>query len=348
MRAIVLRRYGAPDVLEFDQINDPEPGPGEVRVKVAAVAVARSKDVGTRAGRPPFAQQIPGLPHVLGTEHAGVIDAVGPGVDPGMVGGRVAVSAVLTCSRCRACERGRAEACTSLRLIGIHRQGSYAEYCLAPVANVHALPDDVGFAQAATLAANGGVAHAQLDAGMVGPGSNVLVLGASGALGSTVAALAAFRGANVIGVDRLSAKPDCLEGLPLAASLDGEAPGLAETILDVTDGWGVDAVIDNLGLPLLRASYQDALAVLGTIVFSGAISYDPITIRPLPFYVRSQSLIGVRTGNPHHISALWQGVAAGFRVPDRFVRALPWTSVGAAHQASERGGSRGQAVLEVT
>ncbi|MFJ6983042.1 MULTISPECIES: alcohol dehydrogenase catalytic domain-containing protein [unclassified Streptomyces] len=347
MRAVVLRRHGGPEVLEFAEIPDPVPGPGEVRVRVASVVVARTKDVATRAGRPPFAAQLPGLPHVLGTEHAGTVDAVGPGADPELTGRRVAVSAVLTCGSCRVCARGREEACDAFRLIGVHRQGSYAEYCVVPEANVQELPDGVGFAQGAALAANGGVAAAQLDAGEAGPGDTVLVVGAAGALGSTAAALAAFRGATVIGVDRLADRPDRLDGLPLAAALDGAAPDLGRQILDRTDGHGVDVVVDNLGLSALWHGYRDTLAPLGRIITSGAIDHTPVELRLLPFYLRSQSLIGVRTGNRRAIAGLWADVAKGFLVPGAFVHTLPWNEVARAHRANEEGTSLGQAVLSV-
>src|SRR5690606_982934 len=137
-------------------------------------------------------------------------------------GRRVAVSAVLSCGECRACRIHQEEACSAFGLIGVHRQGSYAQFSVAPVRNLYPLPDEVTFEQAAALAANGPVARAQLNAGRAEDGRTVLVVGAAGALGSAVTALAAFRGAKVIGVDRLAAKPGCLDGLPLTAALDGD------------------------------------------------------------------------------------------------------------------------------
>ncbi|TQM43797.1 quinone oxidoreductase family protein [Pseudonocardia cypriaca] len=351
MRAIVIERFGGPEVLRAAELADPEPGPGEVRVAVEAVAVARTKDVAARAGRPPFAPSITAFPHVLGTEHAGVVDAVGPGVDDRLVGSRVAVSAVLTCGNCRACGQGREEACAGFRLVGVHRPGSYAQFCVVPEANVQPVPEDVSLAAAASLAANGGVAAAQLDAGRVGPGSTVLVLGAAGSLGSTLAALAAFRGARVIGVDRLGRDPDRLAGLPLAAMIDGDRPDLAEALRTDVDGVGdvdgIDCVVDNLGITELWNAYLPALAPMGTIVMSGAISHDPVPVPLLTFYLRSQSLIGVRTGNRAQRAALWADVANGFRPPASHLQLLGWDRAAEAHAAVERGEAHGQIVLRV-
>ncbi|OXM53972.1 alcohol dehydrogenase [Amycolatopsis thailandensis] len=341
MKALVIRVFGGPAVLEMAELPDPEPGPGEVRVRVHAVVVARTKDVAARAGKPPFAPQIKTFPHVLGTEHAGVIDRVGPDLDDGLVGRRVAVSAVLSCSRCRACLVSREEACSEFGLVGIHRQGSYAEYCVVPVDNVREIPAEVAFPEAAALAANGGVASAQLDAGAAGPGTTVLVPGAGGALGVTVAALAAFRGARVIGVDR---RPPRLAGLPLVA-LDGAADDLPARILEAAGSGGLDCVVDNLGITAWCEAYLPALGALGRVVVSGAVNHDPVPIRLLQFYLRSQSLIGVRTGNRQQIDRLWADVAAGFRLPAGFVHTLSWTRAPDAHASLQSGGTSGQLVL---
>ena len=347
MKALVIAGFGAPDVLQLAEWPTPEPGPGEVRVRVATIAVARTKDVATRAGRAPFAAKITRFPHVLGTEHAGVIDAVGPDVDPSCIGARVAVSAVLSCGHCPACQRGHEEACAQFGLIGVDRQGSYAQYTVVPADNTQLLPPDISLADAAAIAANGPVAWAQLEAGQVGPGSTVLVIGAGGSLGSTAASLASWRGARVLGLDRLTHHPDAMDGLPLAAALDGESPQLSQELRHAAGSAGIHCVIDNLGLPALWEAYRPVLADLGRIVVSGAISHEPLPMRLLPFYLHNQSLIGVRTGNRHHIRAMWGDVQRGYRPPASHLHHLPWLDAGLAHERVERGTAHGQTVLEV-
>ena len=344
---MVIEGFGGPEVLVPAELPGPEPGPGEVRIRVHAIAVARTKDVSARSGGLPFGPMITTFPHVLGTEHAGVIDAVGPGVDGLAQGMRVAVSAVLSCGVCRACVAGHEEACATFGLIGVHRPGSYAEYVVVPAGNVHPLPEDIDLVHAAAIAANGPVARAQLDAGQVGPDRTVLVIGAGGALGSMAATMAAWRGARVIAVDRLANRPDTLEGLPLAAAVDGDAPDLAEQIAAAAGGWGLDCVIDNLGVPAVWEAYRPAVADMGRIVVSGAINHEPLPMRLLPFYLRSQSLIGVRTGNRAQIAAVWRDVHDGFRPPDSHVQRMPFADVSAAHARVEAGTAHGQIVLEM-
>ncbi|WP_431911001.1 quinone oxidoreductase family protein [Amycolatopsis thermoflava] len=346
MKAIILPEFGAPDVLRFGEAPDPELGPGEVRVHVQAAIVSRTKDVGARAGRPPFAPRMT-LPHVLGAEHAGTVDAVGEGVDPALLGRSVAVSAVLSCNDCRACAIGREEACSSFRLIGVDRPGSYAQYTVVPAANVHPTPSGMAPEMAAALAANGPVARAQLDAGGVGRDSVVLIPGGAGSLGSAAAALAAWRGAHVIAIERLPQKAPALAALPLFASFDSERDDLAAAILDRTDGWGVDCVVDNLGYAPLWNRYRPALADMGRIVVSGALGTEPIPMQLSPFYLRSQSLIGVRTGNRAQMRALWEDVRAGFELPASLITPVDWTDVVDAHQTVENGTARGQLVLRI-
>jgi D-arabinose 1-dehydrogenase-like Zn-dependent alcohol dehydrogenase len=346
MKAWVMESFGAPEVLQMTEVEQPEPGPYEVRVRVHAIAVARTKDVSLRAGRPPFAPKVT-LPHIPGTEHAGTIEAVGPEVPPDLVGARVAVSAVLTCGDCTACKRGHDEACRSFALVGVDRQGCYAEQVVVPVKNLHQIPNDLPFAQAAALAANGPVARAQLHAGGVGPGSIVAVMGAAGALGATAVCLAHHYGATVIGVDQLAAKGKMLAELPLDAVFDGNDPELSNALLAHTDGWGIDCVIDNLGLATLWSYYRPAVATMGRIVVSGAIGQDPIEMKLLPFYLRSQSLVGVRTGNRAQMDALWLDVEAGFRLPPAAVVARPWTDMHQVHDMVEQGQSVAQTVLQL-
>jgi NADPH:quinone reductase-like Zn-dependent oxidoreductase len=344
MQAVVLRGFGPPDVLVPAEVPRPEPGPGQVRVRVHAVAVGRTKDVALRSGRHPFSQAVR-LPHIPGTEHAGTVDATGPGVDADLVGRRVAVSAVLPCGGCPACRRRREEACPRLELIGVHRPGAYAQYSVAPADNLAPVPDRVSFAQAAALAANGPVARAQLDAGGVTAGTSVLVLGASGALGSAVAALAGFRGARVIAAARLRARPEALADLPAAALVDTGRPDLAEAVLELTGGWGVDCVVDNLGVPALWDHYQPALAPTGRVVVSGALDGAPVPVAFRPLYLRNQSIIGVRTGNRSDIARLWEDVRAGFGLAPGLLCALPLAEAAAAHRMIEAGRHRGQIVL---
>jgi NADPH:quinone reductase-like Zn-dependent oxidoreductase len=151
----------------------------------------------------------------------------------------------------------------------------------------------------------------------------------------------------VLAIDRLTRDPDALDGLPCDVALDSEAGDFPERLREAAGPAGVHCVVDNLGIGALWDAYQPALARSGRVIVSGAISHEPISIRLLPFYLHSQALIGVRTGNQACRDDLWRAVEAGFRVPEAFLKPQPWVTAAAAHQAVEEGRAHGQIVLEI-
>jgi D-arabinose 1-dehydrogenase-like Zn-dependent alcohol dehydrogenase len=345
MRAVLMREFGSEDVLRLEDVPEPEPGPGEVLVRVAAVEVSRTRDVATRGGKHPFSRQVQ-LPHILGGDFSGVIVEVGDGVDPGRVGLRVAVSNTQTCGECEACRSGHEERCAKLTMLGIHRQGSYAELAVVAAGNAHPIPDDLSFPQAAALAADGSIAFTQLEVAGVGAGSQLLVTGITGALGSTLAALAARRGADVIGISR---RPqDIPANLELAARLDSTGSGLTEALIEATRGIGVTAVTDNVASPEAFARYFEALAIGARIVVSGAIGNPELPILPVPaapLYTKSISLLGVRTTTPADRRRFWDHVASGFRLPPGLVEEMPLQQAAEAHARIAAGAQLGHVVL---
>jgi D-arabinose 1-dehydrogenase-like Zn-dependent alcohol dehydrogenase len=326
MRAVVMRSFGGPEVLEPAELLQPEPGPGEVRVRVAAVEVARTRDLATRSGDHPFSRRVT-LPQVLGGECVGVVDAVGEGVDDLAPGTRVGVGTHVVCGHCRRCREGHDEVCENLRLLGIDLPGAYAELVVIARASVTPLPDGLDALQAGALAADGPVATEQLEVGEVGEGTRVLVLGAGGALGSTLVCLAAARGAEVWAIS--GRHPECLAPLPLA----GVIPSSEPNVLGHTGGEKFDVVVDNLSLPDLFAGYWPALGLRGRIVISGAMSAEPLPVPARMLYTQSQSIRGVRSARQATIKRFWELVAGGFRLPAETFSSLPLEAAADAHRA---------------
>ena len=235
MRAVVMHEFGDADVLRLEDVPAPSPGPGQVLVRVAAVEVSRTRDVATRTGKHPFSQFVT-LPHILGGDFGGEVVEAGEGVDPGLIGKRVAVSNTETCGECEECRSGHEERCAHLSLLGIHRRGSYAEYAVIGAGNCPPGPRRPLAVEAAALAADGSIAFTQLQVAGVGPGTKLLVTGVSGALGSTLAALGSYLGADVIGLSR---RPDTVpDALGLHANLDATDPDLTAALMAATDGAG--------------------------------------------------------------------------------------------------------------
>ena len=154
MRAVVMRARGGPEVLEVADLPVPEPGPKEVRVRLKAAAL-NHLDVWVRKGV--ASPKLP-LPHVLGADGSGVVDAVGPGVEGFAPGDEVVINPGLSCGRCERCLAGEDNLCPRYQLLGEHRHGTYAEYTPVPAGIVAKKPKNLSFAEAAAIPLAGGTA----------------------------------------------------------------------------------------------------------------------------------------------------------------------------------------------
>ena len=242
MRAIVIRTPGGLDALEPAELPLPEPGPGEVRVRAMAIGVGRP-DALMRTGRYKW---MPPLPAIPGNEVAGVVDAVGPGVQRVARGDRVLLS--------------------SRELP--QRGGGYADCALAPADALYALPETIGFDDAVSLP-NFQLAQALLfGCGSAVPPRSVLLTGAAGGVASAMVQLARARGLQVIATASTEGKREFVRANGAGLVLDPAAPDLAEQVKRATDGRGVDLAIDPIGGTLFIACLH-ALAPLGL-----AVSYN--------------------------------------------------------------------------
>ncbi|TCW08642.1 L-gulonate 5-dehydrogenase [Raoultella sp. BIGb0138] len=135
MKSIVIRQ---PNELVVEERALPTPGAGEVRVKVKLAGICGS-DSHIYRGHNPFAK----YPRVIGHEFFGVIDAVGAGVTDRAVGQRVSVDPVISCGHCYPCSVGKPNVCTSLVVLGVHRDGGFSEYAVVPAKNAWQVPDSI-------------------------------------------------------------------------------------------------------------------------------------------------------------------------------------------------------------
>jgi L-iditol 2-dehydrogenase len=193
MKAIYLT---APNDFEYRDVPEPPIEPHTVRVKVARVGICGS-DLKIFSGHNPFAR----LPLIPGHEFAGVITEVGPEAQAKM-GERVAVRPLTSCNSCEYCAKGEVNHCASLGVLGVHRDGAFADEVIVPDHLLHRLPDDMGWDEAA-VAEPVAVAVHNMRRGEVKPGARVLVLGA-GTIGLLIALLAKVSGAGTVSITDLS------------------------------------------------------------------------------------------------------------------------------------------------
>jgi L-gulonate 5-dehydrogenase len=135
MKSIVIQQ---PNDLAIETRPLPEPVAGDVRVRITLAGICGS-DSHIYRGHNPFAK----YPRVIGHEFFGVIDAVGEGVDQARLGQRVSVDPVISCGTCYPCSVGKPNVCTSLVVLGVHRDGGFSEYAVVPAKNAWPVPDEI-------------------------------------------------------------------------------------------------------------------------------------------------------------------------------------------------------------
>jgi threonine 3-dehydrogenase len=193
MRAVRKERAGAGAALTERPV--PEPGPGEVRVRVAAASVCGT-DVSVWRWNA-WAERRVAVPLTLGHECAGRIDVVGAGVTSVREGQRVAIETHVVCGACPACRSGDAHACAAVRILGLDRDGAFADYLVVPAANAWPLPEKVPWHVAPLLESFGNAVHTALAQPLTA--RTVLVTGAGPTgLGATAVARAAGAAAVVV------------------------------------------------------------------------------------------------------------------------------------------------------
>lgn len=268
MKALV---YEGPRQLNIREMPDPTPEPDEVLIKVACSGICGS-ELGGYLGENSLRKP----PLVMGHEFSGEIAGLGSNAlqhKPGLaVGQRVTVNPLIHCGWCRACLAGRFNLCCRREILGIHRPGSYADLVKAPAALVYPLPDSMSFEHAALAEPVGCAVRAVRLAGCA-LGTSLLVTGL-GPIGLLVAQVAkSFGVAQIFATDTDPDRRAIAEqvGLRVLNPLTDDVVAITQA---ATDGYGVDAAIDAVGLTVTRRQCVDAVARGGRVIFVGLHTAD--------------------------------------------------------------------------
>jgi NADPH:quinone reductase-like Zn-dependent oxidoreductase len=340
MTAMVLREHGGPDVLRVEQLPMIEPGPGEVRVRVKAVAL-NHLDIWVRKGGPAFHLE---YPHRLGSDIAGVIDAIGPGAS-GEVGTKVIVQPGLSCMRCAACLGGHDNLCRYYKILGENTQGGYAEYIVVPQVNIAPYPARLTFPEAAaSILTNLTAWQMVVHKARVQPGETVLVQGAGSGIGVAAIQIAKLYGARVIATASTDDKLERARALGADHVIDYTKQDFVAECKKLTDKRGVDAVIEHVGGDVFAASIR-AVKSGGRIVTCGATAgfHPAIDLRHIFF--RQVEVLGSTMGSKADLLAVLSHVAAG-RIHPVVHEVMPLARAADAHRVLEERRAFGKVVLE--
>ncbi len=337
MLAAVFHKNGGPEVVAVEEVKTPEAGPGEVRIRVEASSL-NHLDLWLRRGLP---IEIP-MPHVGGSDVAGVVERTGPGVERAWRGRRVVVDPSIAYHwyDLARWDGARAEPYT---VIGEHAQGGFAQYCVAPAANLVEVPQDVSLETAAAAALAGVTAWRGLvSRGRLVAGERVLVTGASGGVSTLAIQYAKAAGAEVYALTSPNFAKVVRE-LGADHVFDRTVPSWSRDVYRATGRRGIDLCLDSVGKALFGDLVR-TLAVSGRLVCFGATTGHEGAVDLRVLFWRQLTVMGSTMGTPAEFRAAMHQVFAGAATPPIHA-VLPLGEARRAHEMLEAGEVFGKIVL---
>ncbi len=318
MKAIRVHEFGGPEVLKFEELPTPKPGAGEVLVRARAAGVNPYDTYmrnGTYAIKPP-------LPYTPGSDAAGTIDSVGPGVTKVKSGDRVYTATTVS--------------------------GAYAEYALARESQVYPLPEKISFAQGATLWVPYGTAFTALEHhALARAGETVLIHGASGGVGIAAVQMARAKGMTIIGTAGTDKGIELVKKQGAHHAFLHTKSGYTDEIMKATGGRGVDVILEMAAHVNLAADLK-LLALRGRVIIIG--NRGEININPRDLMARRASARGFTlwATTEQEQAEIHAGIGAGLEngtLHPIVGKELPLKDAPQAHIAILAPGSFGKIVL---
>ncbi|MFD3005708.1 zinc-binding dehydrogenase [Thermus tengchongensis] len=342
MKAVVMEARGGPEVLKVAEMPTPEPGPKEVRIRVKAAAL-NHLDIWVRKGV--ASPKLP-LPHILGADASGVVDAVGPGVTGFAPGDEVVVNPGLSCGHCERCLAGEDNLCPKYEILGEHRFGAYAEYLVVPEANLLKKPPNLSFEEAAAIPLTFLTAWQMVvDKLQVRPGEDVLVMAAGSGVSVAAIQIAKLFGARVIATAGSEEKLRKAKELGADETVNYTHPDWYKEVRRLTGGKGADKVVDHTGALYFEGVIR-ATANGGRIAIAGASSGYEGTLPFAHVFFRQLSILGSTMGSKSRLFPILRFVEQG-RLKPVIGQVLPLEEAAEGHRLLEERRIFGKVVLRV-
>lgn len=340
MRAMTFSRHGDTSVIEAQDLSVPEPADGEVLVRVKACSL-NHLDLWVRKGLP---ARIP-MPHIGGSDIAGIVEKLGPGAHGVVVGQRVVVSPALSCGQCDWCTRGDDSLCPDFKVVGFQTQGGLAEFTVARARDLIPISDAWSFAEWSAVPLVFLTAwHMLFRQAKLQPGEDVLVQAAGSGVGSAAIQIAKLAGARVIATAGSAAKLNLALELGADFVVNYSTGSFAKEVRTFTGGRGVNVVVEHVGESVWKESLS-CLARGGRLVTCGATTGPVVSIDLRFVFSRQLSIVGAYMGGRHELLEVLRLVEQR-RLRPVIDRIFPLADAAAAQQRMERREQFGKVVLQ--
>lgn len=342
MKALVFDQHGGLEQLRLADVPEPEIGPHDALVRVHTAAL-NHLDLHTRRGIPGL--KLP-MPHIGGSDVAGVVEKVGSEVEQTWLGRRVIVNPALACGRCSFCRAGEQSLCDVFKIMGEHTTGGFAEYLAVPATNLYAIPDSFSFSDAAAVPLVFQTAwRALIGQAQLTTGESVLILGAGGGVATAAIQIAKLAGAYVYAVTSTPEKEQRARELGADETINYKTSDFAKEIWQRTGKRGVDVVLENVG-PATWSQSVRSLKRGGRLVTFGATTGRIGETDLNLLFFKQLHLIGSTMANFAEFDAVMSQVFSG-KLRPVVDRVMPLADGVEAQRLLESGEQFGKIVLEV-
>jgi len=338
MKAIRFHEFGGPDVLKYEDVQEPQLRKDQVLIRVKACAL-NHLDLWVRKGLPGVK-----LPHINGSDVSGVIESVGEYITDLKAGQRVLLAPMVWCGACAVCADGRQNMCRQFTALGNGVDGGNCELIAVPRANIIPIPDSLTYDEAASVplvfltAWHMLVGRANLRAGEI-----VLVLGGGSGVGSAAIQIGKLLGARVIATAGDERKLDQSRELGADYTIDHYKQKITEEVKKITAKAGVDVVLEHVG----KATWSESVASLklgGRLVTCGATTGPEAQFDLRVLFAKQLSFLGSYMGTLGELHEVLKHVFSG-KLKPVVDKTFPLHEAKAAHERLERGEQFGKIVL---
>jgi zinc-binding alcohol dehydrogenase/oxidoreductase len=325
VKAVRIHEDGGPEVLRYEDVEDPVAGPGQVLIRLHAASL-NHLDIWMRRGLPSVPK-----PRILGADGAGVVEGLGAGADSLETGDRVLINPGLD---------------DGARIVGEHMDGTHAELISIPAENVYRIPESLSFEEAAAFPLVFETAYRMLvTKARLQEGEWVLVWGIGSGVGSAAFVIAKALGARAIVTSSSSDKLERARELGADATANHAEEDVAAVVKEATGGAGANVVVEHVGEATWKTSLQ-AAGPHGRIVVCGATSGPNPPAQLHRIWWKQLEIYGSTMGTKEDFEGVYELVASGAAKPI-VDKVFPLADAAAAHEYLEAGKQFGKVIFAI-